>query len=606
MKFKDIFNSVSGKFPISSESNKFYLIIVVLLIVFAYLPTLQYDFAYNDQWRAFKYAMLDESASSKALKCFGSRLFFDAQCGRPLLSIGECIEHARVGKISDFSQIRPVMLMIVVLTAFCVGMALSPSVGGIVNGTAIGALFVLSPGYAHMYYLGMSAMMMLIALILATLSYIFIRQIIIGNFHKSKLLLSSIFFLLACMSYPAWAFVVFIFSLMDFLFFAGFEWNTRLKHLFIKIFFFTAMSIIYYLAIKLIIVFLPAYSIGGYEFSANFNPVYLGKRFVLAVLFYLAQPPLNTLFDSLRIWNILFPVFAIVICSFLFFKNNHYKPTSSLLKYFFIIFICFSLIFISIAPWLVSKMPLPGNRCFVTFSLLMCALAGWIVYIVSTRLFRAKKYISTILICFIVLLPASAIQNKRAAMEVGIKGAEIEAMQSIVHNWIDRDSFTTKRYIVVVKSKRSRPLLYDRVLNNVAHPGQLISSDDQQKLLLETFKKRNDHDPIWTRLNRMLRLAGYGESLEFSGDTDNYFKMFTALIREKCDSHHQLSLMNIYNLSFAQERAEKILDAGSSNIVFIVVNQGDSIKTKYEILEINFSQITNLPEPLRVEKMVRS
>ena len=608
MKIKDIFKPGIKTFELSNESNKFYLVIIALLIFFAYLPTLQYDYAYNDQWRAFQYSMLNESPLIKSLRCIGSRIGYDIRCGRPFLFIGECIEHAWVGKISDFSKTRPIVLIVVILTAFCVGMALSPSVGGIANGTAIGALFVLSPGYAHMYYLGLSAIMMLIALILATMSYVFIRQAINENFHKNKILLSSVFFLAACMIYPAWAFVVFIFSLIDFLFCQDVGRNTKLKHLFIKILFFTLISIIYYLIIKTLILFLPGENIGNYEFSANFNPVYLAKRFLLAFLFYIAQPPLNTLYSSLRVMNIIFLFLVIVVFTVLFFKKNKYKPTNAFFSFLITTFLCIFLTFTSIIPWIASKMLFLGNRSLITFSLLMCALIGWIIFRVSSELFPAKKYISTTLIVFIILLPASAIQNKRTNIETGIKGTEIEAMRLAVHKWIDEYSFTSKRYVVVVVPKRPRPLFYDRVLDNVTHidvNSYKIPDDPLYffKMLPELLQEKNDeYGNTLTRLIRILNLTGYGESLEISGDYTHYFQMFTALISEKCGLYHPFGLMKTYNLTFAQEKAEEILDYSPSNIVFTVINQGNHLKTKHEILEINFSLITNSPEPLILDR----
>jgi hypothetical protein len=562
MNIKNIFTYNSKTFGLSDKSNRFYLVIVALLILFAYLPTLQYNYATNDQWRAFQYSILDGPPLIKALKIFESPGYFNLRSGRPFCVIGEFVEHVWVGKINDFSTTRPIVLIIVIFTAFCIGLALSSSVGGIVNGTAIGALFVLSPGYAYMYYIGLSAIMILVSLILATLSYIFLRQAMSEDFHKNKLLLSSVCFLTACLIYPAWAFVVFIYTLMDFLFCINSERRTRLKHLLIKTFFFTAISIIYYLIIKLIIIFLPADNAGVYEFSANFNPVYLSVRFFNAFVNFIVQPPLNTLYNSLSVLNLIFLSLVIVICSFLFFKRNNYKSINTYCSFLFIIFICVFLISASIAPWLLSKMPNAGNRYFISFSLLMCALIGWVIFRVSTKLFPTRKYISTILIIFIILLPATAIQNKRTAIEVGISGTEIETMRMIVHKWIDESSFTKKRYIVVVKPKRPRPLFYDRVLNSTE----------------------------------------YRDSMAFAGYSIYYFQMFKALIREECDFYHPFTLMKIYDLSFSQEEAEKILDNSPSNIVFKVINQGDRVKTKHDVLEINFSLITNLPEPLIIEQ----
>ncbi|MCE5210895.1 MAG: hypothetical protein LLG40_05035 [Deltaproteobacteria bacterium] len=606
MILKNIFEAGRNILELSDKANRFYLPIIALLIFFAYLPTLQYDYVSGDQWRTFQYSLLNESPLVKAHKCYHDRIYHDLRTGRPFCSIGECMEHSLVEEISDFSTTRPIVLVLVLLTAFCVGMALSPSLGGIINGTAIGALFIFSPGYAFMYHLGLSGIMILISLILATLSYVLVRRIITDAIiHKNKLLLHSAIFLVACMIYPAWAFVVFIFALIDFLFCPELEIDKRLKHFVIKIIFFTIISIIYYLIIKLIIIFLPAGNMGAYEFSSNFNPVYLSKRLLLAFMIYIAQPPLNSLYSSLRILNIIFLFFVIIIGSVLYFKNKTHTARNAALYFFITIVVCAFSIFASLAPWLVSRMPGPGNRHLIIFSLLMCVLIGWVIFRVSIRLFPAKKYISTILIILIILLPAAAVQNKRTAIEAGISGTEIEAMRLVVHKWIDEYSFAKERYIVVVIPKRPRPLFYDRVLNNVKHIGSYKIPEDPLyffNMFTELIKKKNDSFLSGYRLIQDTELVGYGDSLEFAPNPVYYFKMFTALIREECDLHHPLGLMTIYDLSFAQEKAEEILDDGPFNIAFVVINQGEQIETKHDVLAINFSLITNFPEPLIVNK----
>jgi len=504
------------------------------------------------------------------------------------------------------------------LTALCVGMALSPSVGGLVNGTALGALFVFSPGYAFIYYRGLSAIMLPIALILATLSYIFLRQAINETFQIKKILLSSILFLTACLIYPAWAFVVFIYTLTDFLFCSNTERKTESKHLLIKIFFFVSISLIYYLIIKFMNMFMPVGYKGVYEFSPNFNPAYLSIRFLLAFINFMAQPPLNTLYHSLFSLNFIFVFLVIVICSFLFFKKSNYKRVDTYFSFLFIKFICILLILVSIAPWLLSKMPVAGNRFFISLSLLMCALIGWVIFRISSKLFPAKKYISSIILIFIILLPAAAIQNKRTAIEVGISGTEIEAMRLIVHKWINECSFSQKRYVVVVKPKRPRPFLYDRVLNNVIGGGpQRFSKDNLSTNAphdpVYFYKKGMDdlnkwkHEQTRSRLEiiqhlyTLLDAVAFLDSLEFTGHSNYYFQMFTALIREDCDRRHPFGSMNVSDLTFAREKAEQTLDTSPLNIVFTVVDQGESIRTKHDVLEINLSLMTNLPEPLIVE-----
>jgi hypothetical protein len=574
MKIKKLFELGKKTFELSDKPNRFYLAIVALLIFFAYLPTLQYEYVSHDQWRAFKYTMLgDESPLVKTRLCFNDRLPFDIRSGRFLGSVGECAEHSFVRKVSDFSKTRPIVLIIVILTAFCVGAALSPSMGGIVNATAIGALFVLSPGYASMFYNGMETVMTLIALILATLSYIYIRGAISEKIIKKKLILSALFFLTSCLIYPAWAFVVFIFALIDFLFCWEIEHGSRFRHLLIRFFFFAAIAAIYYLIVKLAIGFLQIDASGDvYEFSANFSAVYLCKKFFSAVLFYTDQPFLNAIYRPLFLMNFVVGLSGIVIYTVYFFKRRTGRFTSAVIPFLMTVLIFVFLTFVSMAPWLLSPMGSgPPNRVLVTLSLLMCALTGWIIHRVCAGLFPAKKYLSAILLIFIVLLPASAIQNKRTAIEVGIAGTEIEAMRLVVHKWLDENSFAKKRYIVVVKPERLMPFYYDRVLYD-----------------------GNDNN-IFNRVH-------YGGTLRSYSNRNNYFQMFTALLREKCDRVHPITLMNIHNLSFEPQKAEEMLDESPSNMVFTVIKQGEHIKTKHEVLEINFSLITNLPEPLIVER----
>lgn len=572
MKIKKILESGKQTLELSDASNRFYLTIAALLIFFSYLPTLQHEYVSHDQWRAFKYTMMgDESPLVKARLCFNDRLPFDIRSGRFLGSIGECAEHSLVRTISDFSKTRPFVLMIVILTAFCVGAALSPSMGGMVNATAVGALFVLSPGYASMFYNGMETVMTLLALMLATLSYIYIRGAIGEKIIKKKLILSALLFLTSCLIYPSWAFVVFIFALIDFLFGGEIGYGSRFRHLFIKVFFFAAIAAAYYLIVKLAIGFLRISTPGDvYEFSANFGVLHLFEKFLSAVLFYTDQPFLNAIYRPLFLLNFVVLFSGIVLYTVYFFKRS--DGGFAVIRFFMTLIIFVFLTFLSIAPWLLSPMGGgPPNRVIVTFSLLMCALTGWIVCRVSAGLFPTRKHLSAILLIFVLLLPLSAVQNKRTTIEVGMAGTEIEAMRLVVHKWLDENSFAKKRYIVVVKPERLQPSFYEGVLYD-----------------------GND--------NNFFNRVHYGGTLRSYSNQNNYFQMFTALVREKCDRIHPITTMNLHNLSIEPQKAEAMLDASPSNMVFTVVNQGEMVKTGHEILEINFSLITNRPEPLTVKQ----
>lgn len=581
----------------------FYFVIVASLVVFAYLPTLQYDYVFNDQWRTFQYSLLDEPSAIKALKCYNSRIGFDIKTGRPLVSIGECLEHAFVAKISDFSKTRPIVLFVVVCTVFCLGMVLSPSLGGLKNGTAIGALFVFSPGYAFIYHIGLSTIMILIALILAAISYVIFRQAIDGNRDKFKISVSAVLFLIACLIYPAWAFVVFVFSLIDYLFSTQLGGKKRLKCLLVKIVFFSIVVVIYYLIIEILSFFVdPGVQTGSdYKFSANFSPTYLYKRFVTALFYYSALPPLNTLYLSLFPLKFVFLFLVVTVHSIFIFKNTNHKFITSVFSVLFTITISISVLFLSISPWLFSNMPNLSQRYFIPFFLFFYTLFVWVIIWISNKLFLSNKYISLLLILF-VLFFASVIQNKRTDIEVGTSRIEIKTMRSFVDKYIDENLFYKKRYILVIMPKYPWPAFYDHILDfehhldYVRYGGILTTPEDPlffYKFLFKCIK--NDQNNIFARLFHVLRLVGYGDCFSFSGERRHYIQMFSALIREKCNHNHPLvKYMNIYSsIKSSQKGADKILDYCSSNIVFAVMKQGETLETKHKdkIITVDFSSI---------------
>ena len=537
------------------------MILIVLIILAGYLPSLQYEFAPGDQWRAFQYSLLDEPALEKAIKCYYARIYFDIRTGRPLCSIGECLEHALVGKIADFSTFRPLPLIAVILTAFCLGLTLSPALGGFENGTAAGALFVFSPGYAFIYFRGLSTIMLLVAVIFAALSYLLLRRALNNQKKIKAILFSAFFFLLGCMIYPAWAFVVFIFALVDFLFCLDLDACRRFMRLSKTVAFYMTFSMAYYLIIKVMIYFTPyTGTSSSYAFSAHFSPTYLLGRYLTALRFYLAQPPLNSLVGTIHINLFLILLFALM------YAYMHSGTDRKIRTFLSTMIVSLVLLFMSIIPWLMSSMANTGNRYFVTFSLFMCAIVCWMVIRLGNALFPKRWYIPAVLLIVIVLLPSSAVQNKRSLLEAATSNIEIQTMRGIIHQWIDSGDFRSKRYIVVVQPGKLRPAFAVRFMND------------------EKYEQADSH--------------------LFCGNPEYYFQMFTALIREKCDCTHPLiGDMNIYNTTLLDpEMVETILDSDPRGIVFKVIKQGVPLRTRHDVLVINFSMITGRPEALIIKQ----
>ena len=107
---------------------------VLVVLLFAYLPTLQYDYVTQDQWRAFRYSVEGEPPLVQGKWCGLAVWQFYVQTGRPFVWFGECVEHAIVSRISDFSYVRPLVFGVVLLTVPYLGSVLAPLIGGFPGG----------------------------------------------------------------------------------------------------------------------------------------------------------------------------------------------------------------------------------------------------------------------------------------------------------------------------------------------------------------------------------------------------------------------------------------------------------------------------------------
>src|ERR1700730_75186 len=114
--------------------SKIVILTSLLLVILAYLPTLQFDYVTQDQWRAFRYSTEPRSALDRGQACMKMIPGFYVLTGRPFVWMTECIEHAAVARITDFAQLRPIVLAIVLATVMYLGFVLAPILGGLAFG----------------------------------------------------------------------------------------------------------------------------------------------------------------------------------------------------------------------------------------------------------------------------------------------------------------------------------------------------------------------------------------------------------------------------------------------------------------------------------------
>lgn len=212
--------------PNSATSNPhkrdevFWISFALVMVVAAYYPTLVADYVPMDQWRAFRYSLEPGLPLERWTACYPGALKFYFLTGRWLVWLGECAKHAAVARISDFAPLRVIALTIVLLSVIAIRSILVKIFNSPPAATILTVMIVFLPGYAFMYYQGLTGMPVLLALLFSLLSFRFTSRAFTteGKYKKVyfDLGVGSVLFLSACFIYPIFAFTViptaFIFS----------------------------------------------------------------------------------------------------------------------------------------------------------------------------------------------------------------------------------------------------------------------------------------------------------------------------------------------------------------------------------------------------------
>ena len=227
---------------------------VSIMVGVAYYPTLLGDYVPQDQWRAFKYSLEPGLPGDRLGACFSQTSKFYFLTGRWLVWIGECVEHAAVEQISDFMPLRVFVLLIVILSAILFRRVLKNIFDSSPVATVLAVMVVLLPGYAFMYYQGLTGTPVLLALAFSLLSFSFISHALTAEERGRKLyinlLTGGLFFIAACFIYPIFAFAVIPMAFIFSAFRAESLFGKRV-YLCIKLcFFYAFVALTYYLTVK--------------------------------------------------------------------------------------------------------------------------------------------------------------------------------------------------------------------------------------------------------------------------------------------------------------------------------------------------------------------
>src|SRR5258705_4695479 len=141
----------------------------LLLVLMAYLPTLQFDYAVRDQWRAFR---APESATrlNEMVECSKDALPFYVRSGRPLVWVGECVERALVSNIREFWYLRLISLAVILATSLYLAACLSQAIG-VETALFAATAFVLLPRFIFMTELVLNGAAVVLSLDSAVASF---------------------------------------------------------------------------------------------------------------------------------------------------------------------------------------------------------------------------------------------------------------------------------------------------------------------------------------------------------------------------------------------------------------------------------------------------
>jgi hypothetical protein len=448
-------------FRAADGRSKAVIIVSLLLVVFAYFPTLQFDYVTQDQWRAFRYSTESGLALDRGQACTNMISGFYVLTGRPFVWMTECIEHAAVARISDFAVLRPIGLTITLTTVMYLGFVLAPILGGLAFGILGASAFVLTPAYSFMYLQGMPAALVLVTPILAAASFRTYSQ---RNHEPGGKLkagaISFLLFVLACLIYPAYALIVLPLALLEFGFNLSETLSNRLRKLVETLTFYFGASLFYYALVKTMVFFYASTAgnlpdLGAYEVAMQLGPSALLRQVTTAAIYFFRMPPLN--FSAPVASTLMILVAFSCGLGWLTGRSESGRVNSVLAISFLFLFISAVILLGSISPWLFSKTDGVSARHVLAWNLFFCAaMVGLISLLLRNYSVTARS--AAVVLLLGGFLPLAWVQNRQSTLEVVATGEEIQLMRDKLSDWVEKKGWLDRRYLLVVLPTVGRPL----------------------------------------------------------------------------------------------------------------------------------------------------
>jgi hypothetical protein len=487
--------------------SKAVIALSLLLVVFAYLPTLRHDYVAPDQWRAFRYSILPQTPYERAKACARAVAPYYSRTGRQLLWISECIEHAAVAKISDFVYLRPLVLAIVLFSAIYVGGVLAPFLGGLAWGVVAASALTLAPAYAVMYLQGMTGATVLIALILSAASFKALRTWLdlAGASHRvelRKLIAPLSLFVVSCMIYPSWSFFVIGLSWIAFGADVQASRTTALKRLGATLLFYFIASLVYYLlerSIELVLQGSTGYvpDMREYAMGMQLSPGTLLERVQETGKWFYRMPPLNFAGPP----GLLVVALAL-FCGYVGWqdqRNHRGQLFSGVLVSLAAVALGCVVLLGSLSPWLFSSMDYMASRFLMPWYLLFCVVAVGVVQVAINALAPKVERFAAAFAMLVFLLPVAIRQERLSRLETEISGLEVQSVRAALARWIDDKGYEKQRYLLFVRPALLRSPLAERIMGTGPIAGENGEFSSAQNPIVIPFmtiallRERSDH-----------------------------------------------------------------------------------------------------------------
>jgi hypothetical protein len=486
---------------------KWVVVLSLLLLVFGYLPTLRHDYVAPDQWRAFRYGHAPGTPLFRLDACARSVAPYYSRTGRPLLWLSECVEHAGVAKISDFAYLRPIALAIVLVASAYLGTVVAPFVGSLAMGVVAACAFAMAPAYAVMYLQGLTGSAVVICLILAAASFRLVREwfgdgVAAGGGQWRKLVAPLALFLVGCLIYPSWMFLVVGLSLLAASADIRVSRAVAFKRLFATLAFFAFASFLYYAFERLIEVLLEESTryvpdMGAYSMAMLSTPAAILARVRELLTWFWHMPPLN--FDAppglLPGALVLFSGYV----GWLDYKRSAGRPMASIAVALATLVVGGVVLLASISPWLFSSMDYMATRFVAPWYLFFCVIWALAVRCAVDALPTAVRRFAGAFALLVFLLPVALRQHQLSRLETEVSGLEIQTMRQALGRWLDSKGYEHQRYVLVVRPVALRPILAERMLGDGTSAGENAQLSSAQNpvvvpwMIVALLRERHDH-----------------------------------------------------------------------------------------------------------------